>query len=148
MKKRNEDEPFNVIEGDFSGIRRADAPDDLTKTQKAIWKRIVDSEPVDFFSSAATQLMLKAAVCHLDTANLLGETINSFKREWLKSQNGSKMYDRYLKMRADETKAYGLLATKLRLTNQSRYTPQRAATIGRQYSQLRPWEEADENQSG
>lgn len=146
--KKKDDETFNVIDGDFAGLRRADAPEDLTKSQKVIWKRIVDSEPPDFFSSAATQMMLKAAVCHLDTANGLTETINKFKREWIRSQNGSKMYDRLLKMRADESKAYGLLATKLRLTNQSRYTPQRAATTGREHSKLRPWEEADEAESG
>ena len=37
-------------------------------------------------------------------------------------------YDKLLSMRDRETKAMGSLATKLRLTNQARYTPQAAAT--------------------
>lgn len=50
-------------------------------------------------------------------------------------------YDRLLKMQERESRALSSLATRLRLTPQSRYTPGRAATKGSTGGQKRkPWE--------
>ena len=50
-------------------------------------------------------------------------------------------YDKLLKMRDRETKAIGDKATKLRLTNQSRYTPQAAATaVKNEIGARKPWQ--------
>ena len=134
---------WSVIDGGFSGIHRPDPPEDLTEAQAAIWQKIVSSEKPDFFGNQACRDMLKDLVCHRDSINSLTATINQFRTEWLRSADGARMYDRYLKMRSDETRVFSLLATRLRLTNQSRYTPGAAATAGRSVAQVRPWEESD-----
>lgn len=131
----------NVIDGGFGGKRRPDAPTDLTARQQEIWREIVSSEPVDFFQSRATQDMLKDLCCHRATIEELNRTINAFKPEWMKAAEGMKRYREYLKTRGDETRHFSLVATRLRLTNQSRYTPQAAATAGRNAAKIRPWEE-------
>jgi hypothetical protein len=47
-----------------------------------------------------------------------------------------------LKARDRETKQLVSLATRLRLTNQARYTPQAAGTAGRQHvAGPRPWDD-------
>ena len=46
----------------------------------------------------------------------------------------------FLDMRDKEAKRATSIATKLRLTQQSRYTPQAAATADRKVSGARPWQ--------
>src|SRR5262245_36576869 len=109
FRDRKKDE-WNIIDGDFSGLTRPEPPDTLTAPQAEIWRKIVSSEPVDFFGSQTTRDMLKDLVCHRDAINSLSDTINMFKKEWIRTQAGAKMYERYLKMRSDETKAFSLVA--------------------------------------
>jgi hypothetical protein len=133
---------LNVIDGGFSGApKRPDPPVELNARQKQIWNEIVKTEPVDFFASQATMDLLKDLVCHRETIEGLNKVINSFKPEWLKNGEGMTRYAQYLKARGNETRHASLIATRLRLTNQSRYTPQAAATASRNSAKVRPWEE-------
>lgn len=131
---------LNVVPGNFGN--RAEPPDDLSARQKEIWRETVASEPADYFSTSATRLLLKAYVCHASEVDRLTEIINAFQTQWIKNAEGVKRYSELLKARAKETTALGHVATKLRLTNQSRYTPQAAATANRNTTKgIRPWEE-------
>src|SRR6185369_7957874 len=132
---------FAVVDGGMAGSRRPDPPHELTPTQADIWRQIVSSEPVDFFSSHTTREMLKDLCCHRDTSDRLNKTINQFRDEWMRSSDGMKMLKQYLKARGDETRHFSLIATRLRLTNQSRYTPKAAATASRNSAAVRPWEQ-------
>jgi hypothetical protein len=58
-------------------------------------------------------------------------SINKFDADWIKSAAGRKMFKDSTALFDTWTKAAARLATKLRLTNQSRYTPQAAATLAR-----------------
>jgi hypothetical protein len=50
-------------------------------------------------------------------------------------------YEKLLRMRDRETKALADKATKLRLTNQSRYTPQAASTAAKNAAtERKPWQ--------
>ena len=114
----------------------------MTDRQKEIWRKITASEPVDFFSTAATRGMLADYCAHRETMASLCEIINTFKPEWLKLGDGAKRYHELLKMRDLETRAATSLATKLRLTNQSRYVPHAAATASQNVLQgKKPWED-------
>lgn len=133
---------LNVIDGGFElGGKRPEPPSDLTEGQAKIWREIVASEPADFFASMATQVLLKHACFHAESVEMLNHEFRNFKGEWLKSAEGMKRYDAFLKARGEETRRYALIATRLRLTNQSRYTPQAAATASRNTAKVRPWEE-------
>jgi hypothetical protein len=128
-----------VVVGSIDG--RASPPSDLTEFQAGVWQRTVAAESLDQFRSAALQQILKEYCRHVEAAHILAEEIEATKPEWLRTDDGLKRYDKLLVMRDRETKAIGDKATKLRLTNQSRYTPQAAATAAKNTGgSAKPWE--------
>lgn len=131
---------LSVVAGSIDG--RPQPPGDLTKFQADLWQRTVAGEPLDQFRTAALQQLLKEYVRHCETANILASQIEDFDPAWLADEEGLKRYDKLLLMRDRETKAIGDKATKLRLTNQSRYTPQAAATAAKSTARAKPWEQA------
>jgi len=129
-----------IVSGNFG--RRPEPPGELTDKQIEIWRLVVSSEPQDYFNTEALRGMLADYCRHRESANMVSVVIESFKGEWLKSKEGSIRYKTLLQMREIETRAAAGLATKLRLTNQSRYTPQAAATASRNAAVGRmPWDE-------
>lgn len=130
---------LSVVAGAIDG--RPLPPKDLTKFQKDLWERTVAGEPLDQFRTATLQQLLKEYVRHAETAHILAGQIETFDPAWMADEDGLKRYDTLLKMRDRETKAIGDKATKLRLTNQSRYTPQAAATAAKNTGgRAKPWE--------
>lgn len=130
---------LSVVAGSIDG--RPQPPADLTEYQRGLWQRTVAAEPLEQFRTAALQQLLKEYCRHAEAANILAGQIEAFDPEWLTDDDGLKRYDRLLSMRDRETKAVADKATKLRLTNQSRYTPQAAATAAkRSAAPTKPWE--------
>lgn len=128
-----------VVTGNFG--RRPEPANDLTDRQSAIWRETVASEHADFFQTGALRGLLADYCRHREAAEKISQVIDTFKPEWLKNDEGAKRYHGLLKMRDLETRASAGLATKLRLTNQSRYTALSAATAGRNAAKgARPWE--------
>ena len=128
-----------VVEVEFS--RRPTPPDDLNEQEAAIWTAVVNSEPVDFFGTAALRNLLADYCRHRASADMLSKLIGEFQPEWMDHPLGAKRYGNLTRMRDRETRAAADKATKLRLTNQSRYTPQAAATASRNVAKGRkPWE--------
>ena len=120
---------------------RPDAPAGLADDEVEIWNATVATEAATFFDSAALKAMLSDYCRHRATADRITEIINQFKAEWLKNSEGSKRYHGLLKMRDTESRAAADKATKLRMTNQARYTPQAASTAARGAAKgLKPWE--------
>jgi hypothetical protein len=128
-----------VVQGSFGN--RPEPPSELNEDEAAAWREVVGSEPADFFSTAALRGLLVDYCRHRGTAEMLNGLIASFKPEWLKVSDGARRYKELLKMRESETRAAASMATKLRLTNQSRYTPQAASTASRGTAKgFKPWE--------
>lgn len=129
---------LSVVIGSIDG--RPKPPNDLTKFQREVWERTVANEAASFFGTAALQQLLREYCRHVESAHKLAqmieqvEAIQSFDEETIKA------YDKLLGMRDRETKAIGDKATKLRLTNQARYTPQAAATASKKTQERKPWE--------
>lgn len=128
---------LSVVAGSIDGRPRA--PDDLTEGQRGIWDSTVANEAADVFKTAALQQLLKEYCRHVETAARLSVQVDRA------TDAGSNIeldeLDKLLRMRDRETKALADKATKLRLTNQSRYTPQAAATAAKRTgSALKPWE--------
>jgi len=129
----------NVVEGGFG--RRPDAPIELTVRQAEIWRDVVASEPVDYFATAALRAILSDYCRHYETAEKLSHLINVFKPDWIRTEEGSGRFNDLCKMRDRETRAAVMLATKLRMTNQARYTTLSAATASRNTIKgPKPWE--------
>jgi hypothetical protein len=130
---------MEVVAGNFG--KRPDPPKDMSDDEAAIWRETVSSEAVDFFNTAALRSLLADYCRHRASADKVSEVINVFEADWLKNAEGAKRYHGLLKMRDLETRAAADKATKLRLTNQSRYTPQAASTASRNAAKgPRPWE--------
>jgi len=130
-----------VIEGGFGS--RVEPPAELSDAASEIWRRTVASEAPDFFRTAALQSMLADYCRHCETADVLTSQIDAFEPEWLADEAGLKRYDLLGKMRERESRAAADKATKLRLTNQARYTPRAAEHAARKSStERKPWEAA------
>lgn len=128
-----------VIPGGFGS--RPEPPEELSDEEAAIWRDTVASEAADFFSTAATRAMLKDYCRHRAAGEKISEIIALFQADWLKNAEGAKRYHGLLKMRDLENRAAADKATKLRLTNQARYTPQAAGTASRNAAKgFKPWE--------
>lgn len=128
-----------VVSGNFG--KRPEPPAELSEDEATIWRETVSSEAADFFGTAALRSMLADYCRHRASADKVSVVINVFEADWLKNADGAKRYHGLLRMRDLETRAAADKATKLRLTNQSRYTPQAAATASRNSAKgSKPWE--------
>lgn len=129
----------NVIVGNFGN--RPEPPIELMGDEAKIWRETTASEAADFFNTSALRNLLKDYCRHRAAADKITEVINMFQTDWLKNETGSKRYSQLLKMRDLEARGAADKATKLRLTNQARYTPQAASTASRNAAKgLKPWE--------
>jgi hypothetical protein len=128
---------LSVVVANIDGRPRA--PDDLTEFQAEVWGRTVANESADTFKTAALQQLLKEYCRHVETADRLSRKVDRATEE------GSNMpfqeVEALIRMRARETSALTDKATKLRLTNQSRYTPGAAATAAKNAGgTAKPWQ--------
>lgn len=122
-------------------LTRPDAPESLNHRQKEVWDEVVSGEPVDFFQTGALQLLLASYCRHIEASEKASAVIDEFQTQWLKSEEGARRYDHLCKVRERETRAASSMATKLRITNQARYTPKAAATAAKNTTKLaKPWE--------
>lgn len=131
---------LSVVVGSIDG--RPPPPVDLTEIQKEIWQRTVANEAADVFKTAALQQLLKEYCRHAATAAHLSKIIDGQQTMQPAEAMSLEDYDRLLKMRDRETKALADKATKLRLTNQARYTPQAAGTAAKRAgTETKPWQQ-------
>ncbi|HEV8033793.1 hypothetical protein, partial [Yoonia sp.] len=78
---------------------------------------------------------------HRETLEVLADRISHAERQMADGVGGTAEYRGLLKLRDVEARAAANLAVKLRLTNQSRYTPKAAKTATKNASKgVRPWE--------
>lgn len=124
-------------EGDLTALIGAenliadDPPAALNDRQAEIWREVVASEAKGFFGSAVTRSMLAEYCRHRESAESVSGVLSTFNPEWLKSEDGVKRYSKLSTIREKENRAAVSIATKLRLTNQSRIYPQTAARTAR-----------------
>ena len=130
---------LSVIPGSLD--TRPGAPADLTAIEAEVWDRTVAHEAADVFGTAALQQMLKDYCRHVIAAERLGLVIEGHMSKACGDEGSISLKDLdcLLKMRDRETKAIADKATKLRLTNQSRYTPKAAATAAKNAAAAKPW---------
>jgi len=122
--------------------RRPPPPAELNKAQAAEWKAVVDRMPADWFTRE-THAMLSQYVRHVDMAAKLGEALGNFPVADLLTDAGVERFDKLTKLHEREGRAMSSLATRLRLTQQSRYNPAAANTAAKNAgkSAKKPWEE-------
>jgi hypothetical protein len=111
---------------------RVAPPPGLSRKERELWRRIVDSKPAEWFDSGSAPLLREyvrsVAVCDA----LAGMVAGAMKGPAADLKAA-------LDLRDKEARRLASLATKLRLTQQSRYTPLSASTANRKASGARPW---------
>jgi hypothetical protein len=122
--------------------RRPPPPEGMTEAQARMWREVTESEPAGWFDSAARQHLLRLYVEHMTFRADLQVFIDRSPAEKVCDEISGKSLETMLRARERETKQIISLATRLRLTNQSRYTPGAAGTAERNDPHgPRPWED-------
>ena len=110
--------------------QRPKPPDELTPEQAEEWREIVTSLPVDWFSRAVWPLL--CAYCrHVVNARHIAGLIEDAHKGDLTDRKALMRFNRLLGIQQRQSNALAGLATRMRLTNQSRYTASSAATAAR-----------------
>lgn len=139
MARQSEAARLTVVAGRIG--ERPEPQIDLSEAEASVWRETCASEPADFFNTAALRSLLADYCRHTATAAAITLQINQYDASSMMHPDVAKAFDRLTKIRDRETKAAGDKATKLRLTNQSRYTPKAAATASKNASVARkPWD--------
>lgn len=113
-----------------------DPPESLTEPQREAWLTCTRSKPADWFPADSAPVLLEY-VRAVEMADQLETWIRRAVAEDVPIRELTKL----LTARDKESKRLAYLATKLRLTQQSRYTPMAAATATKK-EMSRPWKEA------
>lgn len=118
----------------IQAIDRQRPPHDLTDEEVEVWASVVAAEPADWFS-ASTRPLLAQYCRHVIQARRVAELI---ERATGDPDLEVRDYQRLLHMQDTETKAIALLATKMRLSQQS--TTNHRGNPKRQSLMKNPWE--------
>lgn len=131
---------LSVVSADIPGIARVRAPLDLTDAERKVWVAAVNSRPADWFGDEHIPLLTNY-VRHVVAADLINEQLRQFSPKWLADDEGLRRYERLRKMLLAESNMVNCLARAMRLTHQSIYRANKAATIeGRAKKGRKPWE--------
>lgn len=109
---------------------RLDPPDDFPLAESEVWRAVVATKPVDWFDADSAPLL--AEYCRAKVmCDRLASRIDLASDEQLKD---------LLVQRDREAKRLTTIGVKLRLTQQSRYTPKAAATANKAPNAGKVWQ--------
>jgi len=117
-------------------VARIQPPKGLCKDEKALFVRVVDSKPADWFTAGDEPVLLEYCR-NVVRAKQLDSALKKYKT--VPTGLRYKIYSDIVKDACRVAGVVRALAAALRLTQQSRYTPQGAATATKKV-QRKPWE--------
>lgn len=114
--------------------------DGLTEAQQALWRDIVRTKPHDWFAPDSFPILAQYVRTITDTW-VQARAIDNFNEAWLNDPEGLDRYLELMKVRKATSAQMVSLATKMRLTQQSRYSDQSAHTAAKRAgAPKKPWE--------
>lgn len=121
-----------------SAIKHPEPPNELTEEMKLEWKAVVNRLPPDWFSRE-THSLLTQYCRHILAARRVAQLIEHIeKSEDFNYQD----YDQLLRMQERESRNISSLATRMRITQQAKYSHKTAHTAAKNYSNTKkPWEQ-------
>jgi hypothetical protein len=119
------------------GQQRPEPPAELSDEQAVEWRKVVDRLPADWFPAESHQLLV-AYVRHVVNARVIAGKIRAFDPAWLDEPEGLQMFDKLTMIGDREGRAISSLATRMRLTQQSRFQ-KTTATVKASNAGYRPW---------
>lgn len=97
----------------LGAVERQKPPHDLTDEEVEVWQGVVNAEPADWFSPSTVPLLTQYCR-HVVAARQIGEL-----KERATAEMDLPTLDKLLQMQARESAAIALLATKMRIAQQS-----------------------------
>lgn len=130
---------LSVVTPEFG---RPEPSPDLTAEESEVWRSVVATKPADWFTRDMHPLLV--AYCQgVVVARRVAYEVNDFNPDWLKEDEGLKRYDRLTKMQERQARLVANLATRMRLTQQSKYGARGAESKARAGAvAAKPWESA------
>lgn len=138
-KKRGRPSPGDLMTRVVALVPRArpEPPAELTDEQRQVWQDTLSMLPPEWVQREALPV-LAAFVRHVTAARRIATLIDTFDEV---GPDRVRDYDRLLRAQALESATITSIATRLRLTPQSRYTPQRAGRMRDDATDSpKPWE--------
>jgi hypothetical protein len=119
-------------------VPRPEPPAELSPDERDLWRSIVATKPAEWFSRDMYPLLVQYCR-HRTRATQVARMIEA------SPEDGGDLKALFA-MEAEQSHALASLATKMRLTQQSRYSPGRAATHSRSAgSRQPPWKFGEED---
>ncbi|MCE8052287.1 hypothetical protein HOP61_13330 [Halomonas daqingensis] len=135
--KSEADKTLSVVT--TTAFDRLQPPKGMAKAEKKIFQEIVNSVPPHWFNASHVPLMVQL-VGHISASQKIAQHIAKLDIDDI---SNLQIYDRLLKMHDRETRAITSLYTKMRLSQQSTYTPKAGATAKNSHGNSiskKPWE--------
>lgn len=118
---------------------RPDPPLELKAAEAEIWRTVVATKPAEWFSRDTHPLLI--AYCRAKIgADVVAKQVAAFDEAWLTDPEGLKRYERLLRMARSQAATLAQLATKMRISQQSRYDTRVAANAAKPSAAAKPWE--------
>lgn len=136
--RKSRDDKAQAFDGGHDEVRPS-PPSDMNARQQELWRLIVNDEPVTHFATEATRQLLANFIFHLQQSEALKAAVS--KEDLLHTEEGRAAYQELTRHLYRHMTGAARLASKLRLTNQSRYTPMAAASASRNTLKgVKPWQ--------
>lgn len=119
-------------ENQLSVIKRPSAPEELTVEESVEWERVVGSMPAEWFKPE-THAMLAQYCRHVVGSRRMSQRIETEENSPILDM---KELERLYRMRERESRAASMLATRMRITQQTYYDKQKRRNSGNE----KPWE--------
>jgi hypothetical protein len=113
---------------------RPEPPSYLSEDESALWRDVVAVKPVDWFMRDSQPILVaycQSAIMH-----------RGLCKRWRDADPAAPYDAKLIELINATSNRMSMLAVKLRLTNQSRFTPGAASTATKKATPLRPWETA------
>lgn len=128
------------VVGMVTTFSRVAPPTELTAPQRGLWLATVNSKPAEWFGNEHVPMLVEY-VRHVSTADLLTKEIEGFTAEMFADADALKKLKTLTTMRAREAQCINTLARSMRLTQQSVYRADKAATLaGKTGGSRKPWQ--------
>ncbi len=121
--------------------QRMEPPESLTPAQISTWRAVVATKPPEWFAADSAPVLV--AYCKaVESFEHLSRHVEKYQAKKRLNAAGLKSYGYALQAQEKQAKLIAMLATKMRLVQQSRYTTGSAATADRKTAnaESKPWE--------
>lgn len=116
-----------------------DPPERLTEAQADAWRAIVATKPHDWFGPETYPLLVEY-IRATEQADLIARELEEFDPEWLRDEDGLDRFEKLNRLVDAKSSSLARLATKMRLSQQSRYSEKSAHTAAKNVGPAaKPW---------